>query len=119
MARRENSETLADPRCEYINIPLLIIRPTVTPHCGFLMSGRRGAWAASGPSAGQPEYRSDFQAESGFRRIPVRQEVRLLRLHRKVFGLRVVDDDGGGRLLGVELVFFGEGDADFLGVEQR
>jgi hypothetical protein len=29
----------------------------------------------------------------------------------------VVEDDGGGGLLGVELVFFGTGDADFLGAE--
>ena len=39
--------------------------------------------------------------------------------HREVLGLRVVEDDGGGRLLRVELVFFGEGDADLIGVEQR
>jgi hypothetical protein len=31
----------------------------------------------------------------------------------------VVEDDGGGGLRGVELVFFAEGDADFLGAEQR
>ena len=35
--------------------------------------------------------------------------------YRKVFGLGMVDDDRGGRLLGVELVFLGEGDADFFG----
>ena len=31
----------------------------------------------------------------------------------------MVEDDGRGRLLGVELVFFGERDADLLGIEQR
>src|SRR5882757_2810547 len=36
--------------------------------------------------------------------------------HGEVLRLGVVEDDGGGRLLGVELVFFGEGDADLLGV---
>jgi hypothetical protein len=38
---------------------------------------------------------------------------------RKVLRLRVMDDDGGGGFLGVELVFFGEGDADFFGAQQR
>src|SRR5438270_856712 len=39
-------------------------------------------------------------------------------LYRKVFRLRVVDDDGGGRLLGIELVFLAEADADLLGMQQ-
>jgi len=39
--------------------------------------------------------------------------------HREVLRLWVVHQDGRGRLLGVELVFLGEGDADFLGAEQR
>jgi hypothetical protein len=38
---------------------------------------------------------------------------------REVLGLRVVDDDGGSGLLGIELVFFGEGDADLLGAQER
>src|SRR5947209_7701540 len=39
-------------------------------------------------------------------------------LHRKILRLRVVDDDGRGGLLGVELVFLTEADADLLGVQQ-
>jgi hypothetical protein len=35
--------------------------------------------------------------------------------HREILGLRVIDDDSRGRLLGVELVFLIEGDADLLG----
>jgi hypothetical protein len=38
-----------------------------------------------------------------------------IHLHRKILRLRVVDDDGGGGLLRVELVFLGEGDADLGG----
>jgi hypothetical protein len=38
--------------------------------------------------------------------------------HREVGRLRVVDDDGRGRLLRVELVFLGEGDADVVGGQQ-
>ena len=38
--------------------------------------------------------------------------------HREVRRLRMMDDDRRGRLLGVELVFFGEGDAEVLGAQQ-
>src|SRR5579883_1964392 len=38
--------------------------------------------------------------------------------HGEVLGLRVVADDGRGRLLGVELVFVGHLDADAAGAEQ-
>jgi hypothetical protein len=31
----------------------------------------------------------------------------------------MVDDDGRGGLLGLELVFLGEGDADLFGAQQR
>src|SRR5258708_14873303 len=39
--------------------------------------------------------------------------------HREVFRLGMGHDDRRGRLLGVELVLLGEGDADLLGVEQQ
>src|ERR1700730_10793357 len=39
--------------------------------------------------------------------------------HREILRLRVGDDDRRGRLLGVELVFLGERQANLLGVEQR
>jgi hypothetical protein len=35
-------------------------------------------------------------------------------LDREIFGLRVVDDDRRGRLLGFKLVFFGQRDADLV-----
>jgi len=41
-----------------------------------------------------------------------------LRPHTEKYLAWGVEDNGGGRLLGVELVLFGEGDADLLGVEQ-
>src|SRR5215472_2254986 len=37
----------------------------------------------------------------------------------EIFGLRVVDDDRRGRLLRLELVFLGKGDADLVGAQQR
>jgi len=36
---------------------------------------------------------------------------------REVLGLGVVDDYGGSRLLGVELVFLRKGDADLVGAQ--
>src|SRR5947209_8236327 len=40
------------------------------------------------------------------------------RLNREVLRLRMCHDDGAGRLLGVELVFLGEGEAELVGAEQ-
>src|ERR1700687_6450946 len=39
--------------------------------------------------------------------------------HVKIFGFRVVDDNRGGRLFGVELEFFAERDPDAFRIEQR
>ena len=39
-------------------------------------------------------------------------------LYRKILRLRVVEDDRGGRLLGVELVFFAQGEADLGGAQK-
>jgi hypothetical protein len=58
-----------------------------------------------------------FGAEFDFFPVFSRAAGKTAASHRKVLGLGVVEDDGGGGLLGVELVFFAEGDADFLGAE--
>jgi len=83
--------------------------------CGPPFRGAANPLSQRGFSANET---GDFRARCDFFPvIPVRQG-KTGGSHREVLGLRVVDDDRRGRLLRVELVFLGEGDADFLGAEQ-